>query len=281
MLIFVKVEELKTALLKTRQEKKSVGFVPTMGALHEGHLSLIKKSLEDNDLTVCSVFVNPAQFNEKTDYMNYPRNLNKDFQSLEKTGCDVVFTPTEHEIYPEEDNRAFDFGYLGKIMEGKFRDGHFEGVAKVVTKLFDIVRPNKAYFGEKDYQQLLIIKKIVKDLNFPVQIVPCEIIREPDGLVMSSRNLRLSVEKRKIASFIYQILKQSVKLAGQMPVKELTEWVYNEFNKKKNFKIEYFFIVNNQTLEEIKNWDEKAGKIGCIAVWLEGIRLIDNIKYNL
>ncbi|MBN2521037.1 MAG: pantoate--beta-alanine ligase [Bacteroidales bacterium] len=265
---------------KYRSEGKSIGFVPTMGALHQGHLSLLIRANKENDIIISSIFVNPTQFNNSEDYLNYPRNIDDDLIKLQKIECDAVFIPTEEEIYPEPDNRNFDFGYLGQTMEGKYREGHFNGVAKVITKLFDIIQPNKAYFGEKDYQQLIIIKKLVKDFNYDIEIVPCSIIREPDGLAMSSRNLRLSENHRKIAPFIYKILRESKKIKNKLSVEDLKKWVYHRFEKMKEFKIEYFNIVDDENLKEINEWKDNDGQIGCIAVWLGNIRLIDNIKYN-
>ncbi len=280
MKIFQEKYKIDILLNKYRSKGKLIGFIPTMGALHEGHLSLINRAGKENDIIIPSIFVNPTQFNDSNDYLNYPRNINEDILKLQKLKCDIIFIPTEEEIYPEPDNRNFNFGYLGHTMEGKYREGHFNGVAKVVTRLFDIIQPDKAYFGEKDYQQLIIIKKIVKDLNYNIDIVPCPIIREPDGLAMSSRNLRLSENDRKIASFIYKILKESKRMKNKLSVEDLQKWVYHRFEKMKEFKVEYFNIVNDENLKDINKWDDSCGKIGCIAVWLGNIRLIDNIKYN-
>jgi len=273
------VAELQAILSGLRTEGKSIGFVPTMGALHKGHLSLVKRSTEDNDITVVSIFVNPTQFNDKNDFRKYPRNIDADSVLLSETGADFIFVPDEKEIYPEPDSRQFDFGTLDKVMEGKYRPGHFNGVAQVVSKLFDIVNPNMAYFGEKDFQQLAIIREMVKQLHMPVKIIGMPILREENGLAMSSRNERLSPEQRQNASQIYYYLKSSVEQRKALSVDEIKKFVIDNINKVNGLHVEYFDIVDGNTLQEITEWDETDYAVGCIAVFCGEVRLIDNITY--
>jgi pantoate--beta-alanine ligase len=258
----------------------SVGFVPTMGALHAGHISLVEKAVAENNIVVVSIFVNPTQFNDKTDLEKYPRNLNADLKLLEKTSCHVVFSPKPEEIYPEPDTRRFNFGALETVMEGKHRPGHFNGVAQVVSKLFDIVQPNKAYFGLKDFQQLAIIKNMVAQLNLPVEIVPCPIIREKSGLAMSSRNELLSAEERKNAAIISETLLESKELSKEKSVNELKNWITETINKNRYLTVEYVEIVDDIHLQPVKSWDEKTLKVCCVAVFCGKVRLIDNIVFN-
>lgn len=258
---------------------KTIGFVPTMGALHQGHLSLIEKATQENDIVVSSVFVNPIQFNNKEDLKKYPRNINSDATMLEQHGCDILFAPTTEEMYPEEPDETYEFGALGNVMEGKFRPGHFNGVATVVHKLFDIVKPNNSYFGEKDFQQLAIIQHLVKQKNIDVNVIGCDIIREKDGLAMSSRNTRLLDDERKIAPRIYEILKQSAEKKATNSVQETILFVKNEIKKISEFQLEYFEIVDSTTLQPITNWEDNTTPRGCIVVYLGNIRLIDNIGY--
>lgn len=281
MKVFESSIELTKVLLSYKEQGQSIGFVPTMGALHQGHVSLVKRSVSDNIITVASIFVNPTQFNDKTDLANYPRTLTKDLDLLAANGCDFVFTPSEKEMYPQEDTRKFSFGSLEEVMEGKHRPGHFNGVAQIVSKLFAIVPADNAYFGEKDFQQVAIIKKMVDLLKLPVNIVPCPILRENDGLAMSSRNMLLTESQRKTAPIIYRTLLESVKKAGQVTVLELKEWVTDTINKNQDMQIEYFDIVNEATLQSIGAWSDEGNKVGCIAVKVGKIRLIDNIRYNI
>jgi pantoate--beta-alanine ligase len=276
-----KSKDLQQELTQLRASGKSIGFVPTMGALHEGHLSLIKQSNSENDITVVSIFVNPTQFNNKNDFTRYPRILADDIESLKTVQCDLLFIPSENEMYPKEDTRQFNFGNLDKVMEGKFRPGHFRGVGLIVSKLFEIVLPDKAYFGEKDFQQVAIIKHLTKQLGFNIEIVSCPIIREQDGLAMSSRNMLLSKEQRAEVSLISRTLFESVTKAKSFTVEQTKDWVIRSINKNHYLDVEYFEIVNAETLEPIKNWEENAEKFGCIAVQVGNIRLIDNIRYNL
>lgn len=258
----------------------SVGFVPTMGALHSGHISLVDKAMLENETVVVSIFVNPTQFNDPKDLDRYPRTLEADLEMLKPTGCQLVFVPSVSEIYPEPDTRIFDFGKAGEVMEGKHRPGHFNGVAQVVSRLFDLVNPQKAYFGLKDFQQLAIIKQMVKQLNLPVEIIPCPIIREESGLAMSSRNELLTPEERKNAAIISQTLLKATNLFNQKSVTELIEWVTSQINKNPFLNVEYFEIVDTLTLQPVTNRDEPCGKTGCIAVFCGKIRLIDNIVFN-
>ncbi|MCK4677413.1 MAG: pantoate--beta-alanine ligase [Bacteroidales bacterium] len=277
MRVFEKISETHNFLKTVKARGLSVGFVPTMGALHRGHISLIEQSLKENNFTVCSIFVNPIQFNKKSDLKNYPRETTSDFQKLKSSGCNMVFMPSNDEMYPEPVNTQYDFGQLDKVMEGKHRPGHFNGVAIVVRKLFEIIMPDKAYFGEKDFQQLAIIQYLVKKNNIPVNIVPCPIIRENDGLAMSSRNVRLTPAERKEAPVIFQLLKQAKEKVPSLPVEASGKWIKEEFNKYPSIKFEYFEIVDMETLQPVKEWGECKKIIACVAVHLGKIRLIDNI----
>lgn len=272
-------KEVAELITDYRKQGKSIGFVPTMGALHEGHLSLMRKCKRDNAIAVASIFVNPTQFNDKNDLKNYPRTFDADAAKFESEGCDVIFAPEVDEMYPEPDSRVFELGMLDKVMEGAHRPGHFNGVCQVVTKLFDIVMPDKAYFGEKDFQQLAVIKYIVKQFNYPIQIIPCPIIREPDGLAMSSRNMLLEPVIRKNAPLISTTLFKAVELKNNLDVKELKKWVINSVDSNEYLKTEYFDIVDDSTLLSVDNWNSSSGLIGCIAVKAGAIRLIDNIRF--
>ena len=280
MQIVSTVNQLKSILKGYREQKRSIGFVPTMGALHKGHISLVSFSNRDNDITVVSIFVNPTQFNDKNDLKNYPRTLEADLATLDQNEVDIVFTPTESEMYPEPDTRVFDFGNLDKVMEGAHRPGHFNGVAQIVSKLFFAVEPDRAYFGEKDFQQLTVIKQLVRILNISVEIVPCPIVREPDGLAMSSRNVLLLPNQRKEATFISKTLFESQKLAESLDIKNLKTWVIDTINKNSELEVEYFEISDDVDLKPISSWNEQKSKVGCIAVKVGNIRLIDNIRYN-
>ncbi|NOZ34304.1 MAG: pantoate--beta-alanine ligase [Chlorobi bacterium] len=261
-----------------KESKKTVGFVPTMGALHEGHLSLIKRSNKENNFTVVSIFVNPAQFNNATDLINYPRNEEKDFDLLLKALCDIVFVPDVNEMYPERDNRVFEFNGLDRLMEGKYREGHFNGVAQIVSKLFKIIKPNRAYFGRKDFQQAAIIKSMnnnyLKDLH--IEIVTCDIIREKDGLAMSSRNQLLNESERKSAVRISQTLNKYVKQYSKYSVQELIKKITDEINQDYNLKVEYIDIVDDEDLQNV-NKIVPGKTTFCVAVYDGEIRLIDNL----
>lgn len=279
MFLVKTIDELKKQL-KALREKGSVGFVPTMGALHSGHIFLVKQAERENPVVVVSIFVNPTQFNDANDLKRYPRNLETDLKLLEPTGCDIVFAPEAEEIYPEPDTRKFNFGELERVMEGKHRPGHFNGVAQVVSRLFEIVEPDKAYFGLKDFQQLAVINKLVNMLKLPVEIVPCEIIRENSGLAMSSRNELLSPEERNNAAHIYETLTNATNLTGEKSVRDLEKWVMETINKNPFLNVEYFEIVDFENLQPVKSWSDKGKKIGCIAVFCGKVRLIDNIVLN-
>ncbi|OQX97115.1 MAG: pantoate--beta-alanine ligase [Bacteroidetes bacterium 4572_128] len=280
MKIIEKIKNLQFFVEKFKKENKIISFIPTMGSLHEGHLSLIKKAKKgENTIIIVSVFVNPTQFNNSEDLEKYPRNLNKDISLLENflSKNDIIFAPSEKEMYPINDNRNFYFGDLENVMEGKHRKGHFNGVAKIVSKLFDFVKPDKAFFGKKDFQQIAIIKNLVKNYNYKVEIIPCEIVREKNGLAMSSRNILLSKEERKNANDIYKILKESTK--KNIPISDLKHWVNNKINENSHFMLEYFEIRDDIFLKDVNSWKEDCKKIGFIAVKIGNVRLIDNIFY--
>ncbi|HAF27983.1 MAG TPA: pantoate--beta-alanine ligase [Bacteroidales bacterium] len=279
MKIVTSKKELSEELSQIRKVGKSIGFVPTMGALHDGHLSLIEYSNKDNDISIVSIFVNPTQFNDKNDYIKYPRIVEEDVDKLKKVKCDILFTPSEKEMYPDEDKREFDFGNLDKVMEGAHRPGHFRGVALIVSKLFETVKPDKAYFGEKDFQQLAIIKKLTSQLKFNIEIVSCPIVREKDGLAMSSRNMLLSKEQRANVSIISKTLFAAKEKQKSMTVSETKDWVIRTINENSFLKVEYFEIVDMTSLEPITGWNQKAEKVGCVAVHVGTIRLIDNIRF--
>ena len=255
---------------------KSIGFVPTMGALHQGHLDLVRRAREENDICGCSIFVNPIQFNNPEDLVKYPRTLADDLKLLEKAGCDLVFAPSVEEMYPEPVTKKFDFGGLERVMEGEHRPGHFNGVAVVVEKLFDIFGPDRAYFGEKDFQQLRIIQSLVKMENIPVEIVSCHTVREADGLAMSSRNRRLSAEERDIAPVIYQTLLHAKDLANKTPVSEVKK-IATSMLESKGFRVDYFEISDTESLQPVETWEGAPGVIACVAAFLGSVRLIDNM----
>ena len=279
MIIIKNKNELTAHLNNLKRAGNSVGFVPTMGALHQGHLSLINYANQDNDVTVVSIFVNPTQFNDKNDYSKYPRILDEDIEKLKKVKCDILFSPDENEMYPSEDNRDFDFGNIDKVMEGAHRPGHFRGVALIVSKLFEAVIPDKAYFGEKDFQQVAIIKNLTKQLNYNIDIIPCPIVREEDGLAMSSRNMLLTEQQRDNVSLISRTIFEAKEKAKNMTVSETKNWVIRTINENPFLEVEYFEIVDDTNLESINSWDQKFEKVGCIAVQVGTIRLIDNIRF--
>jgi len=278
MKIFSKISETTSYIRQQKDNGKTIGFVPTMGALHEGHLALMKRAKQENDLLVVSIFVNPIQFNNQLDLEKYPRVFDEDVSLLKKIDTDILFAPTTKEMYPEEVNKQYDFGALGNVMEGANRPGHFNGVAIVVSKLFDITIPHRAYFGEKDFQQLAIINKLVKIENTDIEIVPCKIVREEDGLAMSSRNARLTDNQRKLAPFIYKVLQNAGKYAGKKSVVELKNWVEIQFKDKDEFSLEYFEISDSVDLQPITNWNEVEVAMGFIVVNMGKVRLIDNIR---
>lgn len=280
MKIVNNIQELKRYLAQERQHNKQIGFVPTMGALHNGHLSLVKRCVEENDVCVVSIFVNPTQFNDKNDLATYPRTLDKDSALLEPAGCDYIFAPTEAEMYPEPDTRTFDFGTVSAVMEGARRPGHFNGVAQIVSKLFYAVEPDNAYFGEKDFQQIAVIRAMVKQLNIPVKINACPILRENDGLALSSRNVRLTPEQRQKAPLIARTLKESTNFATGKSVQEMVDYVVNTINTDPVMHVEYYEIVDGITMESIKDWSDADYVVGCITVYCGEVRLIDNVEYK-
>ena len=284
MKIIKKIVDLRNELFDIRKEGKSVGLVPTMGALHEGHASLVKRSVKENDVTVVSVFLNPTQFNDQGDLDRYPRTLEADCKLLDACGADYCFAPSVEEMYPVADNRHFEFPPVSTVMEGAKRPGHFNGVCQVVSRLFYIVRPDRAYFGEKDWQQIAVVKQLVKFIGMQdkLQIVECEIIRDEDGLAKSSRNTLLADDERKIAPNIYKALKESVVFAKENGVKETHDKVVSDINAVEGLEVEYFEIVDGNTLQAVSDWNDSDYVVGCITVYCgkTPIRLIDHIKYK-
>lgn len=278
MKIINSIQEITEISRALRLDNKTIGFVPTMGALHKGHLTLMQRAKDENDILIVSVFVNPIQFNNPEDLEKYPRDIDADSNKLESIGCDYLFYPKAEEVYAQEPIEEFDFGNLDKVMEGEQRPGHFRGVAIIVSRLFNWINPNKAYFGEKDFQQLTIIKAMVNNLGLGVEIVACPIVREEDGLAMSSRNQRLSASAREIAPRINAILRKSYSLSENISISQIKSFVINEFKLVKDFELEYFEIVDAKTLEPITQRTEN-GVVGCVALWLDGVRLIDVIRY--
>jgi pantoate--beta-alanine ligase len=272
------IQELRQALPEEKNQGKTTGFVPTMGALHRGHLSLVERCKKECGTAVVSIFVNPTQFNDKGDLERYPRTLNADVELLQTVSCDVVFAPSEKEIYPKPDMRVFDFGQLEKVMEGEHRPGHFNGVAQVVSRLFDIVKPAYAYFGEKDFQQLAIISEMVRQLGLPVEIVRCPIVREADGLAISSRNMLLTPEQRAAAPLIAKTLFAAVDMVCSADLPALKKFVIDAINANEHLKVEYFEVVCARTLQPVASLDDDCAKQACIAVHAGKIRLIDNVR---
>lgn len=283
MQIITTKQELASCVADCKKAGLRIGFVPTMGALHEGHLTLVRRAVAENDRCFVSVFVNPTQFNDKNDLANYPRTIDADARLLESAGCTCLFAPTPDEMYDAAEMAstfAFDFGGLDQVMEGKYRPGHFNGVVQVVSKLFRLVQPDKAYFGEKDFQQLAIIRRMVKVMQLPVEIVGCPIVRETSGLALSSRNALLTPEQRQTAVHISAVLKESTLFALETTVAELHDAVVAAINKKDGLEVEYFDIVNGDTLQSVSKWDEADYIVGCVTVYCGKIRLIDNIRYK-
>ena len=283
--------ELKATISEAKESNKTIGFVPTMGALHEGHISLIDTARKENDIVVATVFVNPIQFNNKEDLAKYPRTEESDCEKLQQAGTDIVFIPTVEEMYPEPVTETYHFGAIEEVMEGPQRPGHFSGVAVVVKRLFDLSEPTRAYFGEKDFQQVAIIRSLLNQIQYPIELIACPIVRADDGLALSSRNMRLSPEARAIAPTIYETLQQATEMAEYDDVEEVKEWVidtlsnYHLINPQSKeglcFEPEYFEIVDSLTLQPINSWEEATKQaVGCIAVWLDGVRLIDMVKFE-
>lgn len=274
------VSGLNLALQSIRCKGDAIGFVPTMGALHEGHATLIRQSIAENECTVVSLFVNPTQFNNRNDLLLYPRTPEVDEQLLQELGVNILFAPSVEEVYPEPDNRVFDFGILDKVMEGRYRPGHFNGVAQVVSRLFSFVQPDKAYFGEKDFQQLAIVREMTAMLHIPVEIVGVPIVREKSGLAMSSRNQRLSLAEQEQASQIYHVLCESLQKKRDNAPHEIASWVVQEINNVPGLRVEYYEIVDGYSLQPLTTWGESDWPVGCIAVYCGEVRLIDNISYR-
>lgn len=289
---------LTAAINEAKQANKTIGLVPTMGALHEGHLSLIRRARQENDLVVVSIFVNPIQFNNKEDLAKYPRTVEADCRAAEEAGADIAFTPSVEEMYPDgeptqnvnpDTGEVYHFGPVEEVMEGPRRPGHFSGVAVVVRRLFDLTQPTRAYFGEKDYQQVAIIRNLLEQIKYPIELIPCPIVRADDGLALSSRNVRLSPEARAIAPEIYATLQQAVEMSEYEDVDSVCTWVVdtlasfhevNELPDGLRFEPEYFEVVDAVTLQPVDDWDAPNGIVGCIAVWLDGVRLIDVIRFR-
>lgn len=282
MVIAKTVKELETALAPARESGKGIGLVPTMGALHDGHASLVRRCVEENGTAVVSVFVNPTQFNDKNDLKNYPRTLQADCALLERLGADVVFAPSVEEAYPEPDTRTFSYPPIDTVMEGARRPGHFNGVCQIVSKLFGWVRPDRAYFGEKDFQQIAVVRAMVKDLNLPVELRPCPIVRESNGLALSSRNALLTPEERETAVNISKSLLESKDYAASHSVEETRQHVIDTLNATEGLEVEYYEIVDGNTLQPVSGWDESPCVVGCVTVYCGSrpVRLIDNIKYK-
>ena len=278
MKVFTSVKELRAELDRT--EQSGIGFVPTMGALHAGHRSLVERARRENATVVVSVFVNPTQFNDKNDLRHYPRTPEADRRLLEEAGADFVLMPSVEEIYPEEDTRIFDFGQIDKVMEGATRPGHFNGVAQIVSKLFAMVQPTRAYFGEKDYQQIAVIRRMVELEGFDLEIVACPIMRHDDGLAMSSRNVRLTPEQRAIAQAIDRTLVESLELKPSRTVEEVKRFVTETIDALPQMRTEYYEIVNADTMQPITDWDQAKTAVGCVTVYCGDVRLIDNITYR-
>jgi len=270
--------ELRQLLDMARAQKKTIGFVPTMGALHRGHLSLVDASRAQCGTTVVSIFVNPAQFNNPADLENYPRNQKSDRKLLRQADADILFAPSEKEMYPQRDTRRFDFGQLERVMEGAFRPGHFNGVAQVVSRLFDIVRPQRAYFGEKDFQQVVVVSDMVRQLRMPVQIVSCPIVREADGLALSSRNALLTPERRHAAPLIARTLFAVADMLCNTTLSAMKKFVADTFNANWLLRLDYFEVVDANTLQPVSSLDDICPKQACIAVRAGNVRLIDNVK---
>lgn len=276
------IGDLRQALAEARAKGEKIGLVPTMGALHAGHASLVRRSVEENGLTVVSVFLNPTQFNDKKDLERYPRTLETDCALLEQVGADIVFAPSVEEMYPEPDTRRFSYPPVDTVMEGAFRPGHFNGVCQIVSKLFAAVEPDRAYFGEKDFQQIAVVRAMVKDLGFGVEIVPCPVVREESGLAMSSRNTLLTDEERAVAANIYAVLSKSRNFASTHTLAETRRYVVDALNAIVGLEVEYYSIVDGDTLQELAHWADSDNIVGCITVFCgsKPIRLIDHIRYK-
>lgn len=273
------VSELRSTVEKARAKGRTIGLVPTMGALHAGHISLVDRARSENDVVVVSVFVNPTQFNNANDLATYPRTEEADCAKLEASGADIAFIPTVKEVYPEPDTRQFDLGKVAEVMEGAMRPGHFNGVAQIVSKLFAYSQPTRAYFGEKDFQQIAVIRRMAEIEGFDLEIVACPIMREPDGLAMSSRNVRLTPHQREVAPNIARILRESLEYSASNSLTATKQWVVDRINAYEEMEVEYYEIVDASTMQPVSNWADTESAVGCVTVWLGDVRLIDNIKY--
>ena len=273
-------DELTRLVNEAKAERKSIGLVPTMGALHDGHISLVKEARTGNDVVVVSVFVNPTQFNNPDDLRTYPRTEEADCRRLEEAGVDIAFIPTVEEIYPEPDTRVFDLGPVAEVMEGAMRPGHFNGVAQVVSRLFRLANPDRAYFGEKDFQQIAVIRRMVELEGFDLEIVACPIKREESGLALSSRNVRLSQHQHEVAPAIHRILAESVSQCPAVSVADVKRQVVDAINAYPEMEVEYYEIVNGADMQPISDWSQSSNPVGCVTVYLGDVRLIDNIKYK-
>lgn len=280
MTVINSIKELQAVLNAARNDNKTIGLVPTMGALHEGHASLVRRSVSENDITVVSIFLNPTQFNDPKDLERYPRTLESDCALLDECGAQIAFAPSVVEMYPEPDTRHFSYPPTDEVMEGARRPGHFNGVCQIVSKLFAIVDADRAYFGEKDYQQIAVIRRMVDDLGFRVQIVPCPVIREENGLARSSRNTLLAPEEKAIAPIIYQVMQCSKKLG--LSIDKTRQWVIDAINAVEGLEVEYYSIVDGDSLADVHSWDEAESIVGCITVYCgkTPIRLIDHTRYK-
>lgn len=280
MQVIHEIAKLQSTLAECRLKGQQIGLVPTMGALHKGHASLVTRSVAENDVTVVSIFLNPTQFNDSKDLERYPRTLEADCQLLEQCGAQIAFAPSVEEVYPEPDTRTFSYPPTDTVMEGAFRPGHFNGVCQIVSKLFSFVQPDRAYFGEKDYQQIAVVRRMVEDLQFPLEIVPCPVIREESGLAMSSRNSLLKPEERVLAANIYRVLSESKTIDKDL--KETQQYVIEQINAIPGLEVQYFSIVDGKTLADLENWDDSSDIVGCITVFCGDtpIRLIDHIRYR-
>ena len=280
MQLITTTSALQEALANAHASHRQIGLVPTMGALHPGHRSLIERARRENDVVVVSVFVNPIQFNNQEDLAKYPRTAEADCQLLQHAGADIAFLPWVEEMYPTPVTDVYHFGALEEVMEGPQRPGHFSGVAVVVRRLFDLVQPTRAYFGEKDLQQLAIIRNLIAQIGSDIDIVACPIVRDDDGLALSSRNMRLSSEARRVAPLIYATLREAVLLSSSLSMEQVKHFVLSKLTATTLFEPEYFEIVDDSTLQPIANWGEGQGVVGCIAVWLDGVRLIDMVRFR-
>ena len=276
------IEDLQRNLAEARAKGEKIGLVPTMGALHEGHASLVRRCAEENEVTVVSVFLNPTQFNDKKDLEKYPRTLDADCRLLESVGADIVFAPSVEEMYPQPDNRKFSYPPVDSVMEGAFRPGHFNGVCQIVSKLFAAVAPDRAYFGEKDFQQIAVIRAMVEDLHIEVEIISCPVVREQSGLAMSSRNTLLTDGERAIAANIFGVLRKSKNFASGHTLNETRRYVIDSLNAVIGLEVQYFSIVDGETLQELEEWTDSDDIVGCITVFCgsQPIRLIDHIRYK-